>query len=324
MINLLQSNHYSAEKIAELLNNDLEKAIIEDYPQIQKLKDTLISADCFNAIMSGSGPTVFGICDREINLELDNNFELFNEGKYEESIKEFEKLLQENPNDFSLLNNIATAYFKIGNFNKAVENYIKSLEVNSNSLEVYQNLAEAYKSCGKILDAILTLQTAASIYPENLDIKYHLSKFYMEDSQYDLAMGELEVILDKEPDHQDAQYDIANIFFEMGLYENAISHFNKVLESVENSADIHFSLAQAYYANDDIDKTLFHLMNVISINPAYYPAYKKLGIIFMAKEEYTEAIEHFEKYLKCDLPEDEKEQINTVIKRIKTNDKSSS
>ncbi|MFA6989211.1 MAG: 4-(cytidine 5'-diphospho)-2-C-methyl-D-erythritol kinase [Candidatus Gastranaerophilaceae bacterium] len=60
----------TSKEISKLLNNDLEKAIINDYPQIQKLKDTLINAGCLNAMMSGSGPTVFGICDKDIPLEF--------------------------------------------------------------------------------------------------------------------------------------------------------------------------------------------------------------------------------------------------------------
>ena len=121
--------------------------------------------------------------------------------------------------------------------------------------------------------------------------------------------------MDKNPNDIDANYDIAKIYFDTGFYESAINHFERVLEEKEDSADIHYAAAQAYSANDDIDKAIFHLFSVISINQAYYPAYKKLGIMLLAKGEKEEAKEYFEKYIKFDLPKEEIEEIKKIINR---------
>ncbi|WP_207717335.1 4-(cytidine 5'-diphospho)-2-C-methyl-D-erythritol kinase [Anaerosporobacter faecicola] len=47
--------------ITERLCNVLEEVTIERYPVIQEIKDTLLSYGAMNALMSGSGPTVFGV-----------------------------------------------------------------------------------------------------------------------------------------------------------------------------------------------------------------------------------------------------------------------
>ena len=88
-------------------------------------------------------------------------------------------------------------------------------------------------------------------------------------------------------------------------------------DSVDNSADIHYNLALAYAAQDEIDKAIFHLFTVIGINQAYYPAYKKLGVMLLAKGETEEAVENFEKYIKFDLPKDEIETIQKIIDKNK-------
>ena len=44
-----------------LLGNVLESVTIEKYPLIQELKDALLEAGAAGSLMSGSGPTVFGI-----------------------------------------------------------------------------------------------------------------------------------------------------------------------------------------------------------------------------------------------------------------------
>ena len=99
----------------------------------------------------------------------------------------------------------------------------------------------------------------------------------------------------------------------MGVYDSAISHYVKILDSMDNSADIHFNMAMAYAADNNVDKAIFHLFNVISINQAYYPAYKKLGVMLLAKGEKEEAIEYLEKYIKFDLPQDEIDEIKKII-----------
>ncbi|MDR3541906.1 MAG: 4-(cytidine 5'-diphospho)-2-C-methyl-D-erythritol kinase [Desulfosporosinus sp.] len=49
------------QQIAELLYNDLESASIHMVPQILQIKQHLLEAECYGALMSGSGSSVFGI-----------------------------------------------------------------------------------------------------------------------------------------------------------------------------------------------------------------------------------------------------------------------
>lgn len=62
------------EKIAELLYNDLESASAQMVPQILEIKQALIAAECYGALMSGSGSSVFGIAKgREHAIEVARN-----------------------------------------------------------------------------------------------------------------------------------------------------------------------------------------------------------------------------------------------------------
>ena len=61
-------NEINSEKTAKILFNSLEDAVIADYPEIQEIKNYLIKKGCKNAIMSGSGPSVFGIYEDKIDF----------------------------------------------------------------------------------------------------------------------------------------------------------------------------------------------------------------------------------------------------------------
>ena len=53
------------QQIGQLLQNDLEKVALPEYPQIEKLKQSFQKAGVLGTMMSGSGPTVFALCETE-------------------------------------------------------------------------------------------------------------------------------------------------------------------------------------------------------------------------------------------------------------------
>jgi len=58
IIAVLRSDHFA---ISRILENDLEKVTAESFPIIEKIKKCLIDAGAEGAIMTGSGPSVFGV-----------------------------------------------------------------------------------------------------------------------------------------------------------------------------------------------------------------------------------------------------------------------
>lgn len=49
------------KKIASSMGNVLERVTVEEYPVIEEIKEMMKENGAFNAMMSGSGPTVFGL-----------------------------------------------------------------------------------------------------------------------------------------------------------------------------------------------------------------------------------------------------------------------
>ena len=55
--------------ITSRMQNVFEPGIIRNYPVIQEIKDLMESEGALKAMMSGSGPTVFGIFDNRAKME---------------------------------------------------------------------------------------------------------------------------------------------------------------------------------------------------------------------------------------------------------------
>ncbi len=58
-----------SEKIYKLLFNNMEKPIFKHYPLLKEIKELLINLGAENALMAGSGSTIFGVCKNKKTAE---------------------------------------------------------------------------------------------------------------------------------------------------------------------------------------------------------------------------------------------------------------
>lgn len=75
------------KEIADKMRNDLEKVVLPEYPQVLQLKESFAKYDILGTMMSGSGPSVFALCEskekaEEVKINLrneipDEDLELF-------------------------------------------------------------------------------------------------------------------------------------------------------------------------------------------------------------------------------------------------------
>ena len=103
---------------------------------------------------------------------------------------------------------------------------------------------------------------------------------------------------------------------EMGNYQSAISNLELVVEKTRNHL-LYFMLAEAYQADDQIDKAIGAYLKSIMLNEKFALPYKKLGMLFLGRGDKISSIEYFEDYLKLDIADIEKEQVQKVLNRIK-------
>ena len=57
--------HQNSREIGNLLYNDLEKVVLPEYPLVAQVKSAFANCEVLGTMMSGSGPTVFALCESE-------------------------------------------------------------------------------------------------------------------------------------------------------------------------------------------------------------------------------------------------------------------
>jgi tetratricopeptide (TPR) repeat protein len=249
--------------------------------------------------------------------KIEKAIECFKNKDWNGAIDLFTSILEIDINNAEIYNNLGLCYANIGNDEKAEKNYLKCIELNPKLPQCYINLVDIYYKQKRLGEGINILSYAIEMLPDDLIFRHYLARFYMEDAKGDLAIDELVYILEKQPDNYDAYYDLAKVYFEFGNYDSAIENLENVLEYKDDNELIYYYLGEAYQANDEIDKAISNFLKAIATNNKFPLAYKKVAILFMARGDYQDAIEYLEDYLNFDIPEDEKENVNKLIKSIK-------
>lgn len=251
------------------------------------------------------------------NTKIQTALDFFKEKDYENALKSFKEILKDDENNQNTLNNIGLCEMRLGLYDSAQENLLKAVSINKSTPQPYLNLAELYFIKKDFLKAIELLQTASSIIPDNIAILHYLARIYIEDKRFNEAIDTLNIILDLSPENIDAYWDLGMIYFDMREYELASKNFENVLEKVQNNPVIFYQTALSYEMQDNIDKAISNHLKAITVNDKFPLSYKRLGMLYMARKDFEDAKEYFEDYLKFDLSKEEKNNIKSVINKIK-------
>jgi pilus assembly protein FimV len=149
-------------------------------------------------------------------------------GKIEPAIKEYERLLEDNPNDVNTLNRIGDLWVRINRNDEAVK--------------VFGKIAAHYSKDGFFLKAIAIYKKINKLDPSQLDIYAKLADLY---AKQGLAM------------EAKSQYQVlADYYLKHGDPGNALSIYRKISELDPNSINVHVKLADLYSQNNQTGDAL--------------------------------------------------------------------
>jgi tetratricopeptide (TPR) repeat protein len=151
-----------------------------------------------------------------------NAEKLVAKGKIEPAIKEYERLLEDNPNDVNTLNRIGDLWVRINRNDEAVK--------------VFSKIADHYSKDGFFLKAIAIYKKINKLDPSKLEIYAKLADLY---AKQGLAM------------EAKSQYQVlADYYLKHGDPANALAIYRKISELDPNSINVHVKLADLYSQNN--------------------------------------------------------------------------
>ncbi|MGI9100815.1 MAG: tetratricopeptide repeat protein [Terriglobales bacterium] len=209
------------------------------------------------------------------------------QGKLQNAISEYEKVVKEDPKDLTVLNTIGDLYARLGQSDnatkyfrrvgdayaadgftvKAIAMYKKLTKLAPNSVEGLQRLAELYTQQGLYNDARQQYVT--------------LADYWMKANDLEAAARVFQKMLELDPENAAMQTKLADLYIRMGKKEDA--------------KEIYFRAAESLYQRAAMDAADEALGQILKIDPANQRALLKRGQVALDSGDGAGAIGHLQR-----------------------------
>jgi len=205
----------------------------------------------------------------------------------------------------------AEAYYKKRDYKNALAGYTQYLDGREEKADKGVLLRAGYTAYTLGQDAAAVKYLKYSFADKDsigFYSSYYLGALYLKQNQKPMALTAFDIARKFREDQklvEESTYQYAKISYDMGRPDQAIAEFEKMLVTFPNSThtdEIKELLSQAYVNAANYNKAIEYIEALPRKNPAIERAFQKAtmlkGIELFNKEDYSTAVEFFEKSLK--------------------------
>jgi tetratricopeptide (TPR) repeat protein len=180
--------------------------------------------------------------------------ELVDTGRYDDALKEFNKVL----NSYKS----AEVYYNIGYIKSLQKKYDEALYAFRKAVEINNLFAKAYRGMGDVY--------LKKNMPDKAEESFRKAgEIYMMKDMSDEAEAAFREALKIDPNTINIYNSLGIIYRKRGDYGMAIAQYQKAVKIDPSDENIHFNMARAYVEADDINNARLSLEKALEINPDF-------------------------------------------------------
>jgi serine/threonine protein kinase/tetratricopeptide (TPR) repeat protein len=166
-------------------------------------------------------------------------------GNADKAIGEFNRALQQQPNNVEAILGLAKAYDTLKQLAQAESYYKKGIELQPKYWSAYNALGVFYFVHGKYPAAAAEFQKAVQISPDNMRAYNNLGAAYQQMGRYDDAIGVYQKTIQQKPTAQ-AYSNLGTCYYFLGRYKESAAMFEKAVGLAPTSYFYWANLGDAY------------------------------------------------------------------------------
>jgi len=166
----------------------------------------------------------------ELKESLNQGNSLFDEGKFQEAIVVYEKIIEEHPDAYLIYKNIGNSYFKMEKYEKAEEYYSKVLEKKPDSDDIILLIGNCYVNRNENEKALEWYKKIEFEKIDNPTVLYNIGTNFTNLSKYQEALKYYKKAVELKEDFLDAIYQLGLTYLTLQNYEDSISVFENYLK----------------------------------------------------------------------------------------------
>jgi tetratricopeptide (TPR) repeat protein len=275
-----------------------------------------------------------GVANQTIVDEYTRGLQLAQEGKNEEALAVFLKLIEDYPDIKESYISAATQYNALGEHENAIKMLEQAIKMDTKNTEYMLRMAESYMQLDQTDKATEWYKKILDQNPEDL---YSIEKIamsaYMSDN-YDEAIKYYKMAIGIKPDNALPYYYLGNIYYLQDNYPEALDAYTKYSElDPENNMggldaakaaiyDILEKSIKAAIEGQNYDEAIKYCDRALKEQPGNPVPHFYRGNAFFMQEKYQDALNAYSKYTELDPKntkgklEDAQDAIESVKKLI--------
>lgn len=167
----------------------------------------------------------------------EEGIKLLNEGKYDQAISEFQKVLQADPSLAEVHYNIGIAYDRKKQPGEAQQQYMEAIKLKPDFGDAYFALGSSYLAEKKSDQAADAFKKATELMPQSYEAFYNLGAACANQMKYSEAESAFKKATEINPQEPVAHYQLGMAYFGQSKNAEAKAEFMKYLELNPNAAD---------------------------------------------------------------------------------------
>ncbi|KAM9613199.1 tetratricopeptide repeat protein 13 isoform 3-T3 [Trichechus inunguis] len=291
-------NQYSAECESSFLNfhdSDCE-------PKGSPACDSLLSLNTEKILSQAKSIAEqkrfpFATDNDSTNEELAIAYVLIGSGLYDEAIRHFSTMLQEEPDLVSAIYGRGIAYGKKGlhdikNAELALFELSRVITLEPDRPEVFEQRAEILSPLGRINEAVSDLTKAIQLQP-SARLYRHRGTLYFISEDYATAHEDFQQSLELNKNQPIAMLYKGLTFFHRGLLKEAIESFKEALKQKVDFIDAYKSLGQAYRELGNFEAATESFQKALLLNQNHVQTLQLRGMMLYHHGSLQEALKNF-------------------------------
>ncbi len=232
------------------------------------------------------------------NIEFQEALKLHQSGNLADASILYNKILEEQPDNFDTISLLSTLNLQTGNFDTACKLLIKSTELRPDNATAHGNLGSALHASGRFHEAMYSYKRAIELKPDYVEAYYNLGSTLLACNLFDEAIVVYKLAIDLKPDDADIHNNLGNALRMSGNPDEALNSYKQASILKPRNAETHCNLGAAFQELGNLDEAILSYKKAISLSPDNAKTHNNLGTALKklcrmeeAEKSYYRAIE---------------------------------
>jgi tetratricopeptide (TPR) repeat protein len=227
--------------------------------------------------------------EKDINQTLKKAITAHKEGKLNEAVRLYQKIIKTQPIDPQIHHNIGVALKELGSLEDAILSFKEALRLKSDYIIAYYNLGATLNQLKKFDEAKIYLNKAIMLKPDFAEAQNILGSTLHNLGKLDEAQICIKKAIMLKPDFVNAYYNLGIILNQIEKFDEAEAIFRKIIKLNPNFGEVYNELGIALYHLGRLQESETNYKKCIEFRPDFAEVYNNLGNTIKELGRFEEA-----------------------------------